>query len=52
MSYHFFLRRKQDYNNDGDTSSEPKTTRKEYEKRLIEEDKHENKTYLCYRNFI
>ena len=52
LSSHFVLKRKQDDNKDGGKSYEPKTTRKDVEEPLIEEDEDEDKTCFCYRNLF
>ena len=52
LSSHFVLKRKQDDNKDGGKSYKPKTTRKDFEKPLIEEDKDEDKTCFYYRNLF
>ena len=52
LSSHFVLKRKQDDNKDGGKSSEPKTTRKDSEEPLIEEDEHGDKICFCYRNLF
>ena len=45
---HFVVKRKQDDNKDVGNSFEQKTTRKDSEEPLIEEDGPEDKTCVCY----